>query len=177
MRGHLLRVSHATSLAVAGAASGRERATHPILAYLSAVTNNDSSSEMKSVRAKTKVAPPQASLNNLQQAGSYDLCPSSCLSSCGFEVDASLVALDSPQKQQGEQGGEGDREVQENSLLGTCLLPSRLCSCVLCECGRLLLSSPCSLSVTAHGQKLDASVPSSSHSTLPRLSSFGSKIF
>lgn len=39
MRGHLLRVSHATSLAVAGAASGRERATHPILAYLSAVTN------------------------------------------------------------------------------------------------------------------------------------------
>ena len=35
----------------------------------------------------------------------------------------------------GEQGGEGDREVQENSLLGTCLLPSRLCSCVLCECG------------------------------------------
>ena len=52
-------VSGAASLAVPGAASGRERAAQPILAYLSAVANNDSLSEKKSVRAKTNVAAPR----------------------------------------------------------------------------------------------------------------------
>ena len=49
----------AASLAVPGAASGRERAAQPILAYLSAVANNDSLPEKKSVRAKTNVAAPR----------------------------------------------------------------------------------------------------------------------